>query len=83
MSKKLYIYERLDVCNPGSDAYHEGGGLVVITAGLVDDVVKPGTGCLPEDARSVECRLPVADFIIVIPDDTPDALIPFPDSGCC
>lgn len=87
MSKKLYIYERLDVCDPGSGAYHEEGGLVVVTSGYPNDAVKRGTGNRFEvttgGTTEVKYGLPEPDKTYVVPDDTPDAVIAFPDSGCC
>lgn len=82
--KKLYVYDRLDVCDPGSGAWHAEGGLVVVTAGDPSDAVKPGTG---DEVRTKfgEKRhsLPSATHVYVVPDDSPDVVIPFPDSGCC
>ena len=86
--KKLYIYEGIDVCAPGSGSYHEDGGLVVITSGDPNDAVPAGTGNvfntqLPDGTFEKKVGLPEPDRVIVVPDDTEDAVIVFPDAGCC
>lgn len=87
MSKKLYIYKELDVCDPGSDAYHEEGGLLVITGGYPNDAVKRGTGNYFEVSKGGESHqrvgLPEADLVIDVSDDVEDVVIAFRDSGCC
>lgn len=85
--KKLYVYEDLDVCDPGSGAYHTMGGLIVVTAGYPNDVVKAGTGneYTVRDGETVTVKhgLPEPSHVYVVPDDSPDAVIVFPDAGCC
>lgn len=83
MSKKLYIYEMVDCCEPGSGAYHEQGGLVVITDGYPNDAVPRGTGNRFKVDGEEKFGLPEADFVVEVPDDTPEQVFVFPDSGCC
>lgn len=86
MTKKLYIYQSLDKCDPGSGAWNPEGGLVVVTAGYPNDAVPRGTGnrftVIRDGAEEVRWGLPEADLVIVVPDDTADVVIPFPDAGC-
>lgn len=85
MAKKLYVYKELDVCDPGSGAYHEEGGLLVITSGYPNDVVKRGTGNRVNRGTDVGeiIGLPEPDLVIPVGDGVEDVVIPFPDSGCC
>lgn len=87
MTKKLYLYKSVDVCDPGSGVWHEEGGLVVICTGYPNDSVRQGTGNefkREENGRAVvKHGLPEPDLVITVPDDTEDAVIAFPNQGCC
>lgn len=83
MPKKAYVYEYLDVCDPHSRAYHSEGGLLVITSGYPNDAVPTGTGNRFKIGDETKYGLPEADHKITVPDDTPDLVVVFPDSGCC
>ncbi|SEC54356.1 hypothetical protein [Arthrobacter woluwensis] len=83
MSKKLYLYEDVEIV---SGRYHPGGGLVIITSGnpqaayvryldLVQDTA--------EYPRSARPNLPAPTRSIEVPDAEPDCIAAFPDSGCC
>lgn len=83
MTKKLYLYKQVERCNPESGAYHEGGGLVVITSGYPNDTVPLGTGNAYNRNGVKKHALPEADLVITVPDDTPTQVIVFENAGCC
>ena len=87
MSKKMYVYEYLDRCDPNSGAYHEQGGLIVVTAGYPNDAVPLGTGnsykVAEHGGETTKYGLPEASRVIEVSDDTEDLVVAFPDSGCC
>jgi len=81
--KNLYLYKSIDRCDPNSGAYHEDGGLVVITSGYPNDAVSWGTGNRYTVDGVEKYGLPEADLVFVVAEDTDDAVIPFPNAGCC
>lgn len=83
MGKKLYVYESLDRCDPASGAWHPEGGLIVVTAGYPNDAVPRGTGNSFRADGVENYGLPEADHVYDVPDETPDAVIVFPNAGCC
>lgn len=89
MSKKLYIYKRVDRCAPseGHGVYHEEGGLVVVTSGYPNDAVPSGVGDRYTVGRGDDVvekfGLPEPDLVFTVPDDSPDVVVVFPDAGCC
>lgn len=87
MSKKLYVYNYIDRCDPTSNAYHKEGGLLVVTSGYPNDAVPLGTGNFFEitngGVTEEKYGLPEPDHVFIVPDDSPDLVLPFPDAGCC
>lgn len=88
MAKKLYLYKQLDVCDPLDKAsYHREGGLVVITSGYPNDAVARGTGNHQTVGRGDETHemtgLPEPDLVVEVVESVADAVIAFPDTGCC
>lgn len=85
--KKLYVYTDLDVCDPESGAYHRYGGLMVVTSGYPNDALPAGTGTphstIVDGERVTKYGLPEPDHVYVVPDDSPDLVLAFPDAGCC
>lgn len=89
MSKKLYIYNYLDKITMN---YHNGGGLVIVTASDPSVAWQARNARIAADRPSKERyvnpdyiiqELPKPDHVITVPDDTPDSIIEFPDAGCC
>lgn len=72
MNKKLYIYEEA-ACDV-TDSYHGGGGVVIITAGDPQEAWEAGNNA---------GDLGDPDRVIEVPATENDAVIIFPDSGCC
>jgi hypothetical protein len=84
VTKKLYVYKSLDVCDPTDESpYHRDGGLVVITGGRVGDAVPDGTGNGVEIDGETFSVLPVPDLVVEVSDYLDDIVIPFPNAGCC
>lgn len=85
MAKKLYVYENAECAV--STGYHEGGGVIVITAGdpceawraSGDYASVTGKYGYPDDKG----ELGEPDHVIPVPDDTDDLVVAFPDQGCC
>ena len=85
MGKKLYIYE--SAACAVSNAYHSGGGALVITSGDPDEAWRASAehksiiskyGCPNDDGVLGE-----PDHVIPVPDSTADLVVAFPDAGCC
>jgi hypothetical protein len=81
--KKMYVYGRVERCNPESDAWHPEGGLLVITAGYPKDAVAIGTGNEFLVNGQPHWGLPEPTVVIPVPDGTKDTVVIFPDAGCC
>lgn len=85
MTKKAYVYERVDDC--GSGAYHSEGGLLIVTDGYPEDAVSTSVGnrftVVQGDREEEHFGLPTPTLVYPVADDEPDRVIVFPDSGCC
>lgn len=89
MSKKLYIYEYVSKI---TTSWHDGGGLVIVTAGDPSDAwrdeneriaAEHPSNRIHLDPKYIIQELPEPDRVIEVPDDTPDMVMTFPDAGCC
>ena len=80
MTKKLYVFENVA---PVSSAYHDGGGLVIVTSG--DPIVawRGSDSYSRGEYGKEEADLSNPDMVYDVADDAPDAVIVFPDAGCC
>ncbi len=89
MSKKLYVYEYVEKL---TTSWHDGGGLVIVTTGDPSDAWQaenariaaehPSNAVYLDPAQIIQV-LPEPDHVYEVPDDSPDAVIKFPDQGCC
>lgn len=89
MSKKLYIYKYVDGITTN---YHDGGGLVIISASTPTEAWRANNERIAAehpsnkvylDAETIVQELPEPDRVIEVPDSESDAVIVFPNAGCC
>lgn len=70
--KHLYIYEYVEGV---TENWHSGGGVLIITSG------DPQAAWDASDRP--DTNLGAVDRVVDVPDYTEDAIIVFPDAGCC
>ena len=75
---KLYIWEYLDGL---TEAYHSGGGLVIVTDRTVNEVWDSYTPA-EYPCKGVLRKLPEADTTMEVVSDKERVWV-FPDAGCC
>ena len=89
MSKKIYIYEDVQKV---TTSWHDGGGVVIITAGDPSDAwrlnnakiaAEHSSNSVYLDPKHIVQELPEPDLVIEVSEDTQDDVIVFPDAGCC
>ena len=84
---RLYVWNNIEGI---TDRYHDGGGVVMMTARPVQEVWDEYRERLgnewPDHSRLVDVRttLPEADYVSeVAPKENKELFRVFPDSGCC
>lgn len=84
---RLYVWDFIEGI---TDNYHDGGGVVMMTARPVQEVWDEYRERLgnewPDHSRPVDVRttLPEADYVSeVVPKENKELFRVFPDAGCC
>lgn len=77
--KKLYVFEN-PLCTV-SDRWHSGGGIVIVTG--ADNNPSDVWRISPQRETNDDGELGDPDYVYDVPDSSPDAVIVFPDAGCC